>query len=218
MNIYSYCVRYDSGAAPNPFYDLCTLAICKPGIRKFAKVNDWILGHGSVERGSANKVIYIMQVQAVMDFIQYDWFCRNFLPNKIPDVLSRTYERRVGDCIYDASLKQRESVHDKGNRKNDLSGKYVLLSRNFIYFGRSGPILPSKLQPMLHNSQGFKKQKNSQLIDEFQVWVAKIKRKHNWNKCNGRPELREELISKNFCNEKFPCEKSLFPKNFLWTT
>ena len=45
--IYSYVLRYDDGAAPNPFWDLCTLTICKPGIRKGALVGDWVLGTGS---------------------------------------------------------------------------------------------------------------------------------------------------------------------------
>ncbi len=44
--IHSYIVRYDSGFAPNPFYGFCTLATCKPDIRKHAQVGDWIVGTG----------------------------------------------------------------------------------------------------------------------------------------------------------------------------
>lgn len=35
--LFSYCIPYDDGAAPNPFWGLCTLAICKPRIRRAAK-------------------------------------------------------------------------------------------------------------------------------------------------------------------------------------
>jgi hypothetical protein len=34
--LFSYTVRVDDGAAPNPFRGLCTLAICKPAIRRGA--------------------------------------------------------------------------------------------------------------------------------------------------------------------------------------
>ena len=36
MTVYSYIVAYDSGFAPNPFHGTCTLACCKPTIRRTA--------------------------------------------------------------------------------------------------------------------------------------------------------------------------------------
>jgi len=36
MKVYSYIVAYDSGFAPNPFHGICTLACCKPTIRRTA--------------------------------------------------------------------------------------------------------------------------------------------------------------------------------------
>jgi len=45
--IYSYIIRVDDGAAPNPYGDICTLTICKPKIRKAADEGDWIIGTGS---------------------------------------------------------------------------------------------------------------------------------------------------------------------------
>ena len=45
--IYSYVLRIDDGAAPNPFWGLCTLTICKPAIRRNAQIADWIIGTGS---------------------------------------------------------------------------------------------------------------------------------------------------------------------------
>jgi hypothetical protein len=32
--LYSYVVRWDHGFAPNPFYETCTVATCKPYIAK----------------------------------------------------------------------------------------------------------------------------------------------------------------------------------------
>ena len=37
MTLYSYIVAYDGGSAPNPFHEFCTLAICKPGMRRTAE-------------------------------------------------------------------------------------------------------------------------------------------------------------------------------------
>ncbi len=48
LKIYSYVVRYDSGFAPNPFGDYCSLATCKPRIRKSIHKDDWVVGTGSV--------------------------------------------------------------------------------------------------------------------------------------------------------------------------
>jgi len=42
--LYSYIMTSDSGFAPNPFHDICTLATCKPETRRLAKKGDWILG------------------------------------------------------------------------------------------------------------------------------------------------------------------------------
>ena len=49
MRIFSYALRYDDGAAPNPFWGICTLAIRKPSIRLAAEVEDWIIGLGPVD-------------------------------------------------------------------------------------------------------------------------------------------------------------------------
>ena len=73
VRIYSYVVRYDSGFAPNPFYDYCTLATCKPDIRRTAKVSDWVIGSASngngVRRGG--HLVYAMRVTETMTFDDY---------------------------------------------------------------------------------------------------------------------------------------------------
>ena len=43
MELYSYVIKHDSGFAANPFCGYCTLADCKPAIRRTAKVGDWIV-------------------------------------------------------------------------------------------------------------------------------------------------------------------------------
>lgn len=68
--LYSYVLRVDDGAAPNPYWGTCTLTICKPDIRRCAQVGDWIVGTGSknVRLKDGNKydfsddVVYAMKV------------------------------------------------------------------------------------------------------------------------------------------------------------
>ena len=94
-----YCIPCDNGAAPNPFWGLCTLAICKPRIRQSAKIGDWVVGTGS----AASTVGDVMLVTQKMTMEDYDRFTQSKLPCKIPVVDSADLRRHFGDSIYDFS-------------------------------------------------------------------------------------------------------------------
>lgn len=68
--LFSYVVRYDSGFAPNPFYGSCTLATCKPDIRRSAQPKDWVVGTGSADRwrDRGTRLVHAMKVGEAMDF------------------------------------------------------------------------------------------------------------------------------------------------------
>ena len=51
MRLFSYVVARDYGFAPNPFFGVCTLATCKPIVRRVAAIGDWIVGTGSKANG-----------------------------------------------------------------------------------------------------------------------------------------------------------------------
>jgi hypothetical protein len=159
--LYSYMLRYDDGAAPNPFWGTCTLVICKPKIRKAAKVGDWIVGLGSksnpVHTDYRRRIVYAMKVTAKMSMEEYDKYVNEHLPEKTPDIDSVDWRRRLGDSIYDYTSKgipQRPGVHRRANRKTDMSGKSALLSDEFVYYGRTAIPLPEKLNGILHKGQG----------------------------------------------------------------
>ncbi len=155
--IHSYVVRYDSGFAPNPFYGFCTLATCKPGIRKSAAVGDWIVGSGSnarsVRRGG--HIVYAMRVTEAMSFDDYDVDPR-FQPKKPFRKGSR--KQSCGDNIYfrrsrKAPWEQRDSFHSAGdgsqNPKHvarDTGVNRVLISSHYVYFGGEGPRFPNNLK------------------------------------------------------------------------
>lgn len=152
--LYSYIVRHDSGFAPNPFWGYCTLACCKPVIRRTAEVGDWIVGLSP--RASGNRIIYAMRVDEILPFIQYFQDPRFKL--KIPDYSKRVVCGR-GDNIYvslpNGSFRQLRSMHSNGNCQNldkkrqDLRGKNVLVSNTFWYFGRTALRLPHRFKELI---------------------------------------------------------------------
>jgi hypothetical protein len=73
--LFTYTTRVDDGAAPNPFRGMCSLAICKPGIRRVAKKGDWVVGLGSKNAHSgdlSNRLVYAMRVEDVLSLEAYD--------------------------------------------------------------------------------------------------------------------------------------------------
>ena len=69
MRLYSYTLAVDDGAAPNPYGGTLTLTICKPGIRRTSRVDDWIVGLGPTsapdDSDLSRDVLYTMRVGKV---------------------------------------------------------------------------------------------------------------------------------------------------------
>lgn len=109
MAVFSYVVKNDLGFAPNPFHGWCTLACCKPTIRRVAQPGDLIVGMSS----RCEQVVYIMRVSERMGFAEY-WRDRRFRA-KQPDWNATDPRGRYGDNIYrpreDGSFEQQVSQH-----------------------------------------------------------------------------------------------------------
>jgi hypothetical protein len=157
MTLYSYIVKHDSGFAPNPFFGYCTLACCKPGIRRKAKKGDWIVG--LTPKADGNKIVYFMEVNEKMSFDKY-WRNKRFSKKK-PE-LDCGIKRKNGDNIYEpqgtGGYRQLPSAHSKpkfGNREDpkmkrrDLGGQGVLVSKHFAYFGSEPKTLPKGLKRLI---------------------------------------------------------------------
>lgn len=193
MRLFSYCIPVDDGAAPNPYWGTCTLAICKPVIRRVAEVGDWVAGVGSKDVNGidySSKLVYAMKITQKMTLKEYDTFCMQKLPKKIPNIKSKQYARRVGDCIYDFDQqpdgKLLPSVHSFQNRATDLSGIYVLLSDHFYYFGNQAIPIPDYLRGIIKQGQGHKSDSNEPLKEEFLFWLDTLD--YQPNKLNGEPQ------------------------------
>jgi len=200
MTLYSYCLRYDGGAAPNPYHGVCTLAICKPAIRRVAKAGDWVVGLGgshSPVGDISGHVVYAMRITQTLSLRAYDAFCCRRLKGKIPRWTSKSFIERVGDCIYDFSRTTgptlRDSVHSEQNRKVDLGGKNALLSEHFFYFGDHPVPLPPHLRPIVHPTQGHKSRANAEYAAEFIQWIEGLGPPPNG--LYGEPQLRREIMA-----------------------
>jgi hypothetical protein len=196
--IYSYVLRIDDGAAPNPFWGLCTLTICKPAIRRNAQIGDWVIGTGSkntkLKDGKtydfSDSIVYAMKITDKKSLSEYDEFCKNHLTNKIPKWKTKDWKLRVGDCIYDYSTNSeptiRKGVHNESNRQRDLGGHNSLLSDHFYYFGVEARLLPTELKELIKKNQGHKKIEKPDLIQEFEKWIKQFKK----NKVYADPQMR----------------------------
>lgn len=211
MTLYSYCLRYDEGAAPNPYWGICTLVICKPAIRRVARIGDWIIGIGSINSpigDISTSVVYAMQVTRKLSMRDYYDYCQSNLPEKIPDWSNSDFRRKVGDCIYDfglpGDLLVEPCVHKENNRATDLGGEYALLSDHFYYFGDNPVCLRSDLLPIIHPHPGHKSRANEQYVEEFVSW---LETSYAPNILLGEPQLKDDIISMNSNECRDLCSK-----------
>jgi hypothetical protein len=147
--VFIYVVDRDFGFAPNPYHGMCTLATCKPAIRRVSKKEDWIIGMGGNRLKATGKIVYGMQVSEKITFNEY-W--NNPIYNDKKPVRNGTKRMVVGDNIYhhdNNNWEQADSHHsnhdgtvNKSNLDNDTQTDNVLISRNFYYFGIDAPEVP----------------------------------------------------------------------------
>lgn len=145
-HLFVYVIARDFGFAPNPFFGYCTLATCKPGIRKSAEIGDWVLGVAGSKLGQDihRKCILLMKVTEKMSFQEY-WNDKRFELKK--PCRNGSFLKMVGDNIYHhdefENWYQEDSHHSfpdgsinvKNLNRDTGSCKDVLISNNFFYFG-----------------------------------------------------------------------------------
>ena len=189
MKLFSYVVARDYGFAPNPFYGVCSLATCKPIIRRTASVGDWVIGTGTAERGRSGTLVYAMQVSEILTYNEYGSSPQ--FQNKKP-ILTGSKKQAFGDNIYcfeSGRWRQANSHHsyadgeeNQANIINDTKTDRVLLADKYVYFGGVGPQIPSKFRNYLgedicQNGRGHKNKFSPDLINEFIEWVKSL---DNW--------------------------------------
>lgn len=190
MRFFSYIVARDYGFAPNPFWNICTLATCKPDIRKAANIGDWIFGTGSKSNKVSGRLIYAMEVSEKLTFEDY-WEDPRFQIKK--PRMNGSFKQMYGDNIYhkanDGSWLQEDSHHalpdgtiNPKNLKTDTRGLFVLVSTNFYYFGKSCIKIPDAvLDNICLDRQGFKYVDNASGLVLLEYLQNNFKAKKNNN-------------------------------------
>ena len=134
LKIHSYVITTDRGSAPNYDGPKVTLAICKPRIRKRAKVGEIVLAfNGRTLSRERNSVRWCGIVSEVLSFAEY-WQDERF-KGKQPSASI------TPDNIYrddGAGLTQvLNTSHDASHADCDLSGQNVLVFSDVWHLGDS---------------------------------------------------------------------------------
>jgi hypothetical protein len=190
----SYVVARDYGFAPNPFFGVCTLATCKPNIRRAAQLGDWVIGTGTASRQRKDYLVFAMKVDEAVTFNEY-WDDPSFQQKK-PN-LSGSKKQAFGDNIYfkqSGKWHQLDSHHsfadgtpNPANIENDTQADRVLIGSDYIYWGRSGPKIPARFR----NFQGYdicagrnhKSNFPTPMVEQFIAWL----RGSDWKGYIGEP-------------------------------
>lgn len=165
MKLFSYIIKNDYGFSPNPFWGKCTLACCKPVIRRTANIGDWVVGIrgkalynklGMEKTTDASTVYRIIYAMKVAEKINFDDYFKEY-KEKRPDYSKTESIYKRGDNIYkpfgNSEYKQLTSMHSGKNKeikqKRDLSGKFVLIADQFYYFGSKPIEIPENLSSLI---------------------------------------------------------------------
>jgi hypothetical protein len=184
VQLFSYVVARDYGFAPNPFMNVCTLATCKPKIRKRVQIGDWVVGTGTAQRGRSGRLVFAMRVSEGMTFDEY-WRDPRFQEKK-PN-LRGSKKQAFGDNIYHRpspgkpwqQLNSHHSFADgtcnPANIRNDTQTNRVLIGEDYVYWGGAGPKIPGKFRNYggadICARRGHKNNFPDDMIADFVAWL-----------------------------------------------
>jgi hypothetical protein len=184
LRVYSYIIDHDLGFAPNPFHGVCTLATCKPQIRKYAKLGDIIVGTGSIPNGIEGRLTYFMKVSRILSFDEY-WSNPTYRAKR--PTMNGSRMQQYGDNIYSRDplsnqWRQADSFHSEEggvlsepNLKRDTSTTdRVLIGEEFAYWGAEGPRVPDELSDFVHSTQGHRCRYPAERVKAVVAWLEAL--------------------------------------------
>ena len=183
MKYFSYKIEHDYGLAPNPFHGYCTLAVCKSSIRsnKNLALGDWIIGTGSKTLGNLHELIFAMRLEEKITFNEY-WADSRFERKK--PIVNGSLVQMYGDNFHHKpegsdEWVQENSAHsladgtkNEGHLKRDTGGEFVLISKEFYYFGSKSPIVPDEYLEVCSEGRDMKSVSiPSEIAKKFIEWL-----------------------------------------------
>lgn len=199
--LYSYIIQSDTGFAPNPYFGICTLACCKSSMRRnigdkllkelnisnireitekekkhIRELGYWIIaiaGHNVEKENNVpyRSVVYVMQITDILDFesyyIMYPYKRKNFGEGML-------YQK--GDNLFSANysgIEEQENLKNSNQNEKILKGKYVLLSDNFIYFGKAAYDISFSSSFNVKNVRGYQVNHREETLAELEIKLNK---------------------------------------------
>jgi hypothetical protein len=155
---------HDTGFAPCIQNNKLTLGCCKPNIRRTAKKGDYIIafyGKSQTDKKYSHALAYIAKVTKIMNYKQY----------------YKNHKDRT-DCIYNEKLQQLPNeFHNSNHTKRDLNGQNILMSNDFIFFGKDAFHIDDKYLEMI-GGRGHKVRKNEKFRKMFPKYFKELKNKY----------------------------------------
>lgn len=214
--LFSYKVAHDGGSAPNPFHGLCTLAICKPAIRRVAKEGDVIVGLGCGEDEA--RIVYCMVVGAKVSWADYIEGCKLGYLAKIKHIKDQNLNGKIpkgengqGDCIwkdpkvYSDALDSWSGHGGEHDFNRDIkNGENVLIGEIYWYFGKGNKYdirLADDVKRIIP-SRGHRSNSNN---DFREIFVNFFNKSLHENKITtggllGKPALEPEKADQQTCS------------------
>ena len=144
--VFIYKVRTDNGGAPAVYRGRLSLAICKPRIRATAEVGDWIVGIAGKSLHPDSGLLYIAQVDQVLENGEY---YRDGRFARRPDAVYEWKGSRL-------KLRADPRFHGPENAGSDIGDApdytqaRVLLSSKFRYYGRASSTWYAAISSLAH--------------------------------------------------------------------
>lgn len=176
--LYTYIVTEDTGLAPNPFFQWCTLALATPNhMHARARKGDWIAGFFHTPQ--ACRLLYAIEVEIRLSL--KDYFLHPDFQCKKPD-LQGTDEQQCGDNFY--SLEngvwlQHETRHHRGDahrKKDTRHNPPVFASRRYWYFGKNAVEVPAELKELIPRQGMRVNHAHPEKATAFKAWVQGYKK------------------------------------------
>lgn len=173
----TYVVSSDTGLAPNPSTNVCTLAVCKPEVRKSAVIGqDWIIGVSTADHGR-NRVICVMSVDEKIPYA--DYFNDARFAAKKPDTDSRGDNFfRWGKAGYEVAFRTAAHYGNPVLIARDVKAPWAVVGHRFWYFGENAPELPKSFHHTNivlpdRSRRGHRVIDDAALIERFVAWAER---------------------------------------------
>lgn len=183
MKLLKYVMTCDSGLAPNPYFGICSLALCTPNhMNARLEPGDWVIGHSSAD--TCQRLVYAMRLTKVLDMQSY---FTNF-PQKHP-VPNGSYEQQCGDNMYyrdgDRWARLPSAEHNSVDSFVQDQGRRVYLAEgneNYWYFGAGNTLrelecFADRFPWLIKDRQGFSYVYDRERIAAFSTWLKAFRQR-----------------------------------------